>query len=189
MEGAPPGARIGVTSEREKTLPGLRRTQRELGQSAKLFAVTWWRFIVGTVRRYRALRSSNPAPPPEPSSESSSEEWNRFIDQGWLQEWKPRHGRGSSLWVRRVGRELQVFNRPRLLRESLTTTSTATWSTALSAIRKDRRPYRGSSSGGARSTPLRAIQEGQRSVLCTESRNCASGTSASGSGGYDQTTS
>ena len=80
--------------------------------------VTWWRFIVGTIQRYRALRSpSNDVTLPEPPAESSSEEWNRFVDQGWVQEWKPRHGRGDSLWVREIGRELQVFNQPRLLQE------------------------------------------------------------------------
>ena len=78
--------------------------------------MTWWRLIIGTIQRYRALRSSNDASLPEPPAESSLEEWNRFIDQGWVQEWKPRHGRGDSLWVRRVGRELQVFNRPRVPR-------------------------------------------------------------------------
>ena len=95
----------------------MRHPRRGVRQSAKLFVVTWWWFIVGTIQRYRALRSSsNDVSPPEPPTESS-EEWNRFIDQGWVQEWKPRHGRGDSLWVRQVGRELQVFNRPQLLRE------------------------------------------------------------------------
>ena len=94
------------------------RSAARVRRSAKLLVVTWWRLIIGTIQRYRALRSSlNDVTLPEPSTESSSEEWNRFVDQGWVQEWKPRHGRGDSLWVRQVGRELQVFNGSQLPRE------------------------------------------------------------------------
>jgi hypothetical protein len=75
--------------------------------------VYWWRLVVGTIRRYRALRSARRPSRPQPSRDNSSEDWNRFIDLGWVQEWKPHHRRGGSLWVRRVGPDFQVFKSSR----------------------------------------------------------------------------
>lgn len=58
--------------------------------------------------------SSDRSLQPEPPADSLTDDSNRSVDQGWVQQWKPRHGREAPLWVRRVGPELQVFKRPRL---------------------------------------------------------------------------
>lgn len=81
-----------------------------------LWRMSWWRNLRGAIRRNRANQSEAPIPQREPLSDPGTEEWNRLVDQGWLQEWKPRRGRGHSLWVRRAGEELQVFPRASVLR-------------------------------------------------------------------------
>ena len=83
-----------------------------------LVRMSRWRKFLEGIRGNRVHQSETPIPPPEPQTDLAADERNRLVDQGWLQEWKPRRGRGNSLWVRRVGEELQVFPRASVLRQS-----------------------------------------------------------------------
>ena len=79
--------------------------------------MSWWRNLLRAIRRDRLGQTEAAIPQPGSMSDRASEERNRLVDQGWLQEWRPRRGRGHSLWVRRAGDDLQVFPRASVLGE------------------------------------------------------------------------